>query len=52
MSEDWICPKCKRRGREVIDGEMQWYCGPCNDRDAEQYREHQEWVHYHTAGDD
>jgi hypothetical protein len=51
MADSWLCPRCKRREREVIDGETQWYCGECNDREAERYREQQEWSHYHPTGD-
>jgi hypothetical protein len=28
-----------------------WYCGPCNDRDAEDYCERQEFAHYHPRAD-
>lgn len=46
-SDRWLCPRCKRRERENIDGDWMFYCGPCNDRDYERYRERQEWDHYH-----
>ncbi|UVO33989.1 hypothetical protein KUL72_20980 [Bradyrhizobium arachidis] len=51
MSDNWLCPKCKKRERENIDGDWMWYCGPCNDRDYERYREREEWNHYHPASD-
>lgn len=51
MTEDnnWLCPRCKKRERENIDGDWMWYCGPCNDRDYERWRDRQEWEHYHPA---
>jgi hypothetical protein len=52
MSDNWLCSRCKKRERECIDGETQWYCGDCNDRDAENYRERQEWNHYHPTTKD
>lgn len=42
-----ICPRCKKRERERIDGEQQWYCEVCNDDLAAQYREQKEWERYH-----
>lgn len=51
MSNKWLCPKCKKRERENIDGDWMWYCGPCNDRDYERYRERQEWDYYHPKND-
>lgn len=44
---DRLCPRCKKRERENIEGDWMAYCAPCNDRDAERYREWQEWQHYH-----
>jgi hypothetical protein len=44
---NWLCPRCKKRYRENIDGDWMWYCGPCNDRDYEHYRERKEWDYYH-----
>ena len=46
--ERWLCPKCKNRQRENIDGDWMWYCGPCNDRDYEKYCERKEWEYYHN----
>ncbi len=51
MTDNWLCPKCKKRERENIDGDWMWYCGPCNDRDYERYCERREWEHYHPATD-
>lgn len=51
MNDNWLCPRCKKRERENIDGDWMWYCGPCNDRDYERYRERQEWEHYHSDDD-
>lgn len=49
MSENnHICPRCKKREREVIDGDRMWYCSPCNDQDYEKYRERKEWEYYHN----
>lgn len=52
MNDQFICPRCKMRQRENIEGDWMWYCGPCNDRDYERYKEKQEWDYYHPAGDD
>lgn len=44
---NWLCPRCKKREREMHDGEYEMFCGPCNDSLAESYRERQEFAHYH-----
>lgn len=49
MMFDRTCPRCKKREKENIDGEWQWYCGACNDREAERYREQQEFAYYHPV---
>lgn len=44
-----ICRKCQKREVERFDdGWTSGMCGYCNDRDAERYREAQEWAHYHS----
>jgi len=48
MTEAFLCPRCKKRDREVIDGETQMYCDVCNDRLADSYREQKEFAHYHS----
>ena len=48
MTNAYLCPRCKRQDREVIDGKTQFYCSDCNDRLAESYREQQEFVHFHN----
>jgi hypothetical protein len=57
-SPSWLCLKCKQRERETFepvheddDGYQSPYCGPCNDRSAESYREQQEFNHYHPRED-
>ncbi len=41
---------------EWCDGQQYQYCDGCLDRQAESYREHQEWLYYQTdifrGGDD
>lgn len=44
-----ICFRCKKREVEMIDGEHVGLCCYCADREAERYREQQEWAYYHPA---
>ena len=46
-----LCYKCQKEPNEVIDGWTSGMCGRCNDRDAERYRERQEWDYYHNRED-
>lgn len=51
QNTNWrLCKRCKVREREIssYDGAMEMYCEVCNDRLAENYREQQEFAHYHN----
>jgi hypothetical protein len=43
----WLCPKCKKRERENVDGDWLFYCGPCADRSYEEYRERADFEYWH-----
>lgn len=47
---DFMCPKCKKREREIstLDGCMEMYCDVCNDKLAEIYRQNKEFEYYHS----